>query len=132
MSVADTLAQAIAGLSMPSEADYPFEVIVWPQQTATEELSLDKLRHLTGHASDTPVQTVDLDQLFRPVVQEQDWHNDSDRAEVKRFQSLIATLKATLSNIRVYRVGTVEIDVYILGATAEGTIAGLSTKVVET
>jgi hypothetical protein len=32
----------------------------------------------------------------------------------------------------VYRLGTVEIDVYIAGKTPSGDLAGVSTKVVET
>ncbi|MFB2767899.1 nuclease A inhibitor family protein [Pelatocladus sp. BLCC-F211] len=36
------------------------------------------------------------------------------------------------SEYPLYRVGEIEIDVYIVGETTEGNLAGLSTKVVET
>jgi hypothetical protein len=34
--------------------------------------------------------------------------------------------------LQVYRVGNIEIDVYIVGVTDGGGLAGLSTKLVET
>jgi hypothetical protein len=51
---------------------------------------------------------------------------------VKRFQNLVSVLKQNLSNIQVYRVGSVSIDAYIVGVTDGGDWAGLCTKLVET
>jgi hypothetical protein len=42
------------------------------------------------------------------------------------------TLENLLKDISVYRVGTVNIDVYVIGKTADGYFAGVSTKLVET
>jgi hypothetical protein len=41
-------------------------------------------------------------------------------------------LKAELTDLRVYRVGSTDIDVYILGKHPSGAWLGLKTKVVET
>jgi hypothetical protein len=51
---------------------------------------------------------------------------------VQRFQNLVSVLKQNLSQLQVYRVGNIEIDVYIVGVTDGGGLAGLSTKLVET
>ncbi|RCJ36904.1 nuclease [Nostoc minutum NIES-26] len=125
------LKQASDGLLFMSESDYPFEVFFWSAQ-AKETLTDQKLLQLTGHSQDVLVETVDLDYLFRNSAQEKDWHDRQQKETVKKFQSLVETLKANLSDIQVYRVGTINIDVYIVGKTPSGDLAGLSTKVVET
>jgi hypothetical protein len=116
---------------MMSESDYPFEVFLWEGQ-AQEELSPEKLLQLTEHSPELSVETVDLDYFFRNVAQEKDWHEESQKMMVKRFQALLETLRTNLSDIQVYRVGTVNIDVYIVGKTPSGDLAGLTTKLVET
>lgn len=130
MSIVETLRQASNGLLMPSESEYPFEVVHWEGQ-AREELTNQKLLQLAGHPTDSPVETVELDYFFRNAAEEKEWHDEVQKANVPRFHSLVETLKGSLSNINVYRVGTINIDIYILGE-ADGNLAGLSTKVVET
>ena len=127
--IVDKLKQASEGLRYMSEADYPFEVFQWEGQAPlTAEIVIQQ----TNHTPDTPVEVVQLDDFFQNATQEQDWHNDEERTQVKRYQSRVETLKQNLSDIQVYRLGTVEIDAYIIGKTPSGDLAGLSTKVVET
>ena len=112
-----------------SESDYPFEVFQWVGQ---EPNTAETLIKRTGHTPDTLVEVVQLDEFFRNATQEQDWHNDEEKETVKRYRQLVETLKTNLSDIQVFRLGTVEIDVYIIGQTPSGELTGLSTKVVET
>ncbi|HEY9709517.1 MAG TPA: nuclease A inhibitor family protein [Oculatellaceae cyanobacterium] len=128
MSIIEILKQASADLLMPSESEYPFEVFRWSGQN---ELTDQKLLELTGHPTDSPVETVALDYLFRNVAQEKEWHDEVQKANVSRFLFLVSTLEKNLTDIKVYRVGTIDIDVYIVGKN-EGELVGLSTKVVET
>ncbi len=53
-------------------------------------------------------------------------------AECKRYQALVNLLQTHLTDIKVYRVGSCEVNVYILGKTTRNAIAGLSTISVET
>ena len=127
--IVNQLKQASDGLQCMSESDYPFEVFQWEGQ---EPNTASTLIQQTGHTPDTQVEVVQLDEFFRNATQEQDWHNDEEKETVKRYRELVETLKTNLSNIQVYRLGTVEIDVYIIGQTPSGELTGLSTKVVET
>ncbi len=130
-ALADKLKTASDGLEYMSEADYPFEVLGWNslgQTPLTAELVLQQ----TGHAPDTPVEVVPLDAFFQNATQEQDWYGSEEKETAQRYRELLETLKTNLSDIQVFRLGTIEIDVYILGKTPEGDYAGLSTKVVET
>ncbi|MBC1218672.1 nuclease A inhibitor family protein [Nostoc sp. UCD121] len=126
--IVEKLKEASTGLLMMSESDYPFEVVQWEGAApATPE----KILQLTG-SQNLPVEVVELDYLFRNCAFEQEWHNDSQKQDVKRFQTLIQTLKDNLSDIKVYRVGQINIDAYIIGQTKDGDLAGVVTKLVET
>jgi len=70
--------------------------------------------------------------FFRNCAQEKEWQDEIQKQNVSKFQSLVKTLKDNLTDIKVYRIGTINIDVYIVGKTASGDLVGISTKVVET
>lgn len=131
MSLEKTLTQAYEGLLMPSESDFPFEFFCWEGQ-AQEDLTPPKILQLAAHPTDSPIETVGLEDIFRNVAQEKEWHDEIQKENVTKFQRLIETLNQNLSDIQVYRIGTMTIDVYIVGKTQSGDLAGLSTKLVET
>jgi hypothetical protein len=128
-SIADQFQQASKGLLFLSESDAPFEVIHWPAQG---ELTPPKLLQLTGHPPDAPVELRTVDDFFAIATQEEDWHDQDERETVQRFHNLVSILKQNLSQLQVYRVGSIDIDAYIVGVTPGGEWAGLSTKLVET
>ncbi|MCS6807648.1 MAG: nuclease A inhibitor family protein [Bacteroidota bacterium] len=116
-------------LLYPSETDAPFVPFAWQ---AMRDFSIDKLLIATRHDRNTPVEGTELEDFFAPLTRIHEWFDDSERATAERFQNLVETLRAYLSDIAVYRIGTVDIDIYIIGKTADGYFAGLSTKAVET
>jgi hypothetical protein len=128
-SIAIQLKQASNGLLYLSESDAPFEVIHWPAQG---ELTSPKLLQLTGHPPDAPVELRTVDDFFAIATVEEDWHDQDERETVERFHNLVSILKQNLSQLQVYRVGSIDIDAYIVGVTDGGEWAGLSTKLVET
>ncbi|OLP17923.1 nuclease [Leptolyngbya sp. 'hensonii'] len=130
MTITETLNQASAGLLMPSESEFPFEGFHWDN---VNSLSAEVLLELTGHAPDTQVEETDLDYLFRNLAVSKEWHDEIQQANVPKFQQLKQIVEDNLSEITVYRVGTIELDVYIVGKPkAKNGLAGLATKVIET
>jgi hypothetical protein len=127
--ILDQLQQASSGLLYMSESDYPFEVFFW---VAVAPMTPETVLKQTGHPQDTPVEVVEFDRFFRSATTPEDWHTAEEQETVAKYRALVETLKANLSNLEVYRLGTIEIDVYIVGQTPTGYSAGLSTKVVET
>ncbi|MBD2132606.1 nuclease A inhibitor family protein [Sphaerospermopsis sp. FACHB-1094] len=123
----DLLKQTTAGLMMPSESEYPFDVFSWESFPLNETTVLEK----AGQSQDTQVKIVGIDDFFRVATTEEDWHKTEEKETVRKFQTLVNTLKTNLNNLQVYKIGSKEIDVYIIGATPDG-IAGISTKVIET
>jgi hypothetical protein len=90
------------------------------------------LLQLTDHPPDAPVKVVSVDEFFAIATAQEDWHDQEERETVERFQKLVSVLKQNLSQLQVYRVGSIDIDAYILRVTDGGEWAGLSTKLVET
>lgn len=120
---------AVEDLLWISESEYPFQVVYWHD---LDELSQENLLQQYGYNPDTRVAIKDLASFFNPATTKQEWHNQEEAAEVKRYQFLWGLLTNNLHNIQVYRLGAVEIDVYILGKTKHQAIAGLFTKIIET
>ncbi len=126
----DILKQATDGLLMMSESEYPFEVIFWSGQ-GKEPLTTQKILQLTNHPLSSPIEEVELEYFFRNCAFDKEWHNEIQKAEVKKFKILLQTLKDNLNEIKVYRVGAINIDVYIIGKFSSEDLAGISTKVIE-
>ena len=70
--------------------------------------------------------------LFDPFAQAGDDASDEDKAEAARYRAIVDLLSKELTDLRVFRVGRVDIDVYILGKDPSGNWLGLKTHVVET
>jgi hypothetical protein len=128
--ILDHLAELSSGLLFMSESDYPLDVLSWPREKGP--LSPERVLRITGHPRDTPIEETTLDGFFRPAVTERDGQTDEERATIDRFHALVGAIKEDLTDIHVYRVGTIAIDVYIVGHAPDGTLAGLSTRVIET
>jgi hypothetical protein len=125
------LKQASEGLLFPSESDYPFAYFEW-DFPADQPLTEQTVRKQIQTKEETPVKVLTLDGFFKNVTAVKDWYGEEELAQTQKFKQLQEELQKNLSDVQVYKVGAVEIDAYIVGKTAEGKWAGLSTKVIET
>jgi histidine triad (HIT) family protein len=116
----DALKKASKGLMLPSESDAPFEVVAWDE---AGELDTSKMLQLAKQSKGTAIEQSSLDDLFATVPSE-------DKA---KFLALRKVIQDELSGVKVYKVGDQpEREVYIVGKTKDGKLAGLRTTVVET
>ena len=123
------LKEATKDLLFMSESDYPFEVIRWDK---TQEITPDFLRKKAGKDADDPIEERSVDEFFKQAASMQDWHGKEETATAQKYQSLVKLLKERLTDLNVYRVGSVNITVFIVGKDQGGDRVGLSTHVVET
>ena len=128
-AIIEQLKQASQGLLWLSESDYPFEIVYWQEENLT---ITEKLLQNSKNNGDKTIETISLESFFKSATRKQDWHDRAEKEEVDRYQALVKLLQEKLTDVKVYRVGEIEIDVYILGKTESGAICGLSTKVIET
>jgi Nuclease A inhibitor-like protein len=129
MDAMTRIANAADGLLFSSEADYPLEPFTW---TDTTPFSPDALYKLTALPSSTPVTQEDFNDFFAPMLYLPPDATAEALNRVKRFRSLVRVLRRNLSDLAVYKLGTVEMPTFIVGRLANGTSAGLRTTVVET
>lgn len=128
-ALSDRLKSLTEGLSYQSESDYAVE----PYAREADKGAPSAEEFAKGReGEDAAVRELDFDSFFGNYTDAQDWWGDEERAVAAKFQALVKFLKESLSDVKVYRVGGVEADVYIVGKTSSGGFAGVKTKVVET
>jgi Nuclease A inhibitor-like protein len=115
-TVLTTLTQATAGLLYPSEYDAPLEPFVWEPA----ENTLTEVRRLSGHPPRERCRTLSADAFFGELT------------DVEGFPALYETLKATLTDLKVYRCGGANRTLYVVGRDPHGRLAGFKTRAVET
>lgn len=126
MSIQSSLELSATGLLMMSESEYPFEYVGSDDTALSPALALK----IAGKPEGTSLTTTTVDYLLRnltdPAI------GAVSPAQTRQYQQLALTLKDSLQQLTVYRVGEVQVDILILGLTAEGKVAGLRTKLIET
>ncbi|GEM_PF-993489 len=86
----------------------------------------------TDRTANTKIEEITIEKFFDRVTKTEDWYGDEENAIVQKFLDLKSAVETNLHDIKVFRVGETEIDVYLVGADSEGNFAGLKTTVVET
>lgn len=124
--ISDLLSTLSKDLLFPCESEYPLEPFTWESATITPETILER----SHKPADTPIESITLEDFFTTVTTDEDWFDDEDRVIAQRFRDLQAAI-ATLENAKVFLLGTVEIEVYIVGEISPD-LVGLKTTVIET
>ncbi len=112
-----------------SEMDGYFSTFEWKVDTDT--LSNKHLRSHLNKPSDTPIQEISVNQFFRNKVKLREHYSEAKRRTVTRFQELVECIESNLTDPKVFKIGQVKKEVYIIGKVNERYI-GLKTNVVET
>lgn len=117
------IAPVIEDLLYMSESDYPFEVFSYPDD-GIGEISPSHVLDLLGLPADTAVEQRTPEQFFTEYLM-----TGPDGAKYAQMKSI---LEANMSDLTVIRIGAIEIDVFVVGRTECGEIAGLKTTAIET
>jgi hypothetical protein len=114
---AAALKKAVEALLYPSESDRPFDVFVW-------------------NPTDSPRAAVAAHVKKRAKIVEQpvdEFFSDLKGADDEpRYRQLRRVLEANLTDLHVFRVGRIRVDVYIFGKAKSGNWVGIHTVSVET
>ena len=97
-------------------------------QTVSRETILEQ----TGNAPDSPVDERDFTEFFARLVEIQDWFGEEETKTAEKYLLLKKLLEKNLRTLRVYKIGKVQLDVYVVGLNAENRLMGIKTKAVET
>jgi hypothetical protein len=115
------------GLTWPSESDYPIDFV-----KGGTEVSDNTARTLGGADATAFTEKRDFEAWFAHVTTVYDTEDPIAVANAERFRTLKKTLTDNLTGLAVYRFGTINIRVVIIGKSSCGEVAGIATNVVET
>ncbi len=130
VDVVGALRTATKGLLYMSETDAPFEVVQWPKLEST--LTGSEVLALLGKKAGTQINEIGVEEFFADPTQDQDWHDEAAKKVVQRYRQLLAVLRQNLTGLRVFRIGEVQIEIYVVGRTPAGGWVGIKTTAVET
>jgi hypothetical protein len=129
----DALEDLAEGLVYSSESDRPFEFVRFTGATIP-------VTHLTGaevaaltDSLGANVAELSLDELLARHIERVDVLDVESQRLIPRYESLRDSLRRTLGNVRVFRLGVVEVRCLVLGNDpATGELVGLETVAIET
>jgi hypothetical protein len=120
--------EAAQGLFFLSESDYPFEIVNF----SADGLLEDKLLKLANRPAGVAIEKTSLEYFLRNMTRIDPNADDKQNATADAFIKLQQTLKQKLSDIQVIRIGTIQVDAFIIGRLGDGSYGGLRTKLIET
>lgn len=118
-----------AGLFFMSETDA--EIVPFSGGRVTSVTAAGLLRALSLPPQ-THIQTASFDDFFERLTRKRDWHTEADRRRARRFRQLDDVLRENLEDRHMFRIGEIRIDIFAVGRDAEGNLAGIKTRAVET
>ena len=125
--------EAADGLLLMSESDRPLEPFRLEGGGEGGEPDLGRLRRLAEAPADAPVEVLGFEEFFDAVnLVVLRRGGGAERAGAERVGALKRALSDNLSGLRAYRVGSINIAIYVLGRSAAGNFLGFSTRAIET
>ncbi len=127
--LAEQIKNVVTGLWYISETDA--EILAFNGSKA-DSVKKENLLNQIGKPSETPVEERDFAELFTRLTQLQDWFGDDEKATAEKFAALKDLLEKNLKDLKVFKVGQIQLDVYVIGLDTDGNLSGIQTKAVET
>lgn len=129
IDLTEQIKSAAEGLWYISETDaeiFPFT------GSKADAVTKENLLSQLGKPADAPVEERGFEEMFARFVTIQDWFGDEEKATTEKFAALKSLLETNLTDLKVFKVGQIELDIYFVGLDKEGNLAGFQTKAVET
>lgn len=133
VSTSETLAEhiknACEGLYYISETDAGINLFVG--QTSKYVTAAEILKQ-TDNAANSAVEERDFSDFFKRLTKIDDWFGDEEKVNAQKFVSLKEVLENNLRELKVFKVGKIRLDVYVVGLDENDKLLGIKTKAVET
>jgi len=97
-----------------------------------QAVTKEEILKQSENAANTPLEERDFAGFFKRLTEIQDWFGDEEKATAQKFAELRDLLQRNLRDLKVFKIGKIQIDVYVVGLDAENNLLGIKTKAVET
>jgi Nuclease A inhibitor-like protein len=131
ISLKDEIISLSSDLMYPSESDEKIEYFEMEIST-DENFSLANFRIYNGIKPEIEIEEIDFDKFFTPLVKTEDWFGEDEKRWAEESLKLKQLLSEKLKDVKIYKVGKIEIDVYLFGKSGDCKWEGLKTKFIET
>lgn len=132
-NLSDTLSgrirRIVKDLYYISETDAEIEPFVGKN---AESANKESLLSQTGAAADSKVEELNFDDFFLRLTEIQDWFGDEEKKSAAKFSQLKELLQKELKDLKIFKVGQIELDIYAVGLDSNSVLTGIKTKSVET
>lgn len=81
---------------------------------------------------DAPVEERNFEEFFSRLTEIQNWFGAEEKKSARKFSELKDLLQEELKDIKVFKIGNMELDVYVVGLDSENILSGIKTQAVET
>lgn len=125
----EKIKKLVEGLSYTSETDAEIEPFAGGKADAVTKESL--LAQI-GASADSVVKEKKIDEFFARLTDLQDWFGEEEKETAGRFSKLRDLLQKELKDLKVFKIGETEIDIYVVGLDSQNRLMGIKTKSVET
>jgi hypothetical protein len=114
------------GLNYVSETDAPVEPFSGGHVDAVDIAKLIENTGAMKHEKLSPKK------FFDRLTTVNDWFGPEQTDTARRFSELEKLLEENLSELTVFKIGRIQIDLYVVGYDADKNLIGVKTKAVET
>lgn len=125
----ENLEKMCKGLVYMSETDADFTVFVGNE---AESITKEEILKQTKSSPNTLIEEKSFNEFFLKLTTIKDWFGDEQKQMAEKFSILEKLLRENLISKKVFRIGEIQIDIYIVGLDAENKLVGVKTKAVET
>ena len=131
---------AIDGLVYISESDSAFSFFESGKFTdanievndANIEVNLETIRKCLKIGRSVLIEERNFGEFFSRLTSVKDWFGEREKKIAERFQILKSLLDENLREVKVFRIGKIQIDIYVVGLDIENRLVGIKTKAIET
>ena len=118
--------KACDGLIYISEIDAEVKLFEGPVADAVTPASIG----VSADASET--EEGNFEEFCKRLATVREWHNEAQTERAKKFQKLFQLMQENLRQIKMYRVGSTRLDIYVAGLDDTDRVIGILTQAVET
>ena len=112
-----------------SETDAEFSVFVGEK---TDSVSKKEILRQIKNSPDAKVEEKDFNEFFARLTKIQDWFEKEEIEDARRFGELEKLLRENLTDKKVFKIGEVQLEIYVVGLDEKSNLSGLKTEAVET
>lgn len=125
----NSLSESLNGLIYMSETDAAIEPF---EGGAADAVTAANLLAQIGAAGDAPVEERGFEEIFARLTRVYEGGGEEQAARAGRFGALKGLMEANLTDLKVFKVGKINVDIYMVGIDGEGNLSGVKTRAVET